>query len=76
MLAVKEILLNTDQISQVISSGNIDELYEIIQRSRKQGMQTLEQDLVAAVRAGSISTEFAIEQANKQKLIKDMLQYS
>jgi twitching motility protein PilT len=76
MFPVKEILLNNDQISQIVGSGNIDEVYEIIQRSKKQGMQTLEQDLVAAVRSGLISTEFAIEQANKQKLIKDMLQYS
>ena len=74
--AVKEIMINNDQLSQVISSGNIDELYEIVQRSRKVGMQTLEQDLVNCVRQGLITSESAVESANNSKLIKDMLQYS
>jgi len=76
IIPVNEILVNTSQVATIISSGNIDELYEVVQRSKKAGMHTLEQDLVHTVRAGQLSSETALEYANNQQLLKNMLQYS
>ncbi len=76
VVPVKEIMLNSDQLSSVISTGNIDEMYDIIQRGKKSGMYTMEQDLRHAVRAGAITTETAIESANNSHLLKNMLQFS
>lgn len=73
---VKEIMLNNEQLVSVISTGNIDEMYEIIQRGKKAGTYTMEQDLLHAVRAGKITTETALEYANNPHLIKNMLQFS
>ncbi len=76
MISLKEIMINNDQLMNVIGSGNIEEIYEIIQSSKKSGMQTLEQDLVNAVRSGLISSDTAIEHANNPSFLKNMLQFS
>ena len=76
MLPVKEIFVNNEQLFQVIYSGNIEEIYPIIQRNRKLGLQTMEQDLLGYIKAGVITTEVAMEAANRAKLLKDMMQYT
>ena len=76
MLSVKEIFVTNDQLSQVIYSGNIEEIYPMIQRNRKLGLQTMEQDLLSNIKTGLITTEVAMEAANRAKLLKDMMQYS
>ena len=76
MLPVKEIFVTNDQLFQVIYSGNIEEIYPMIQRNRKLGLQTLEQDLLMNMKAGVLSTEVAMEAANRPKLLKDMMQYT
>jgi Tfp pilus assembly ATPase PilU len=76
MVSVKEILVANEQISQIIYSGNIEELYPIMQRNRKIGLQTMEQDLLGYIKTGQIAVEIAMEAANRAKLLKDLMQYA
>lgn len=76
MIPVKEIFVNDEQTSQLLFSGHIEELYQVIQRNRKIGTQTLEQDLLSYVKSGTITPEIALSTANLSKTLKDMMQFS
>ncbi len=76
MIAVKEILVNSDEVAQFLYSGNIEEMYPFMQRNRKMGLQTLEQDLLTYLKAGQISRETALGAANRNKTLKDMIKFS
>ncbi|KTC71694.1 type II secretion system protein [Legionella birminghamensis] len=61
-----EILLNSPYISDLIEKGKIDEIKEVMSRSREQGMQTFDQALFDLYKAGKISQENAIRFADSK----------
>jgi Tfp pilus assembly pilus retraction ATPase PilT/CheY-like chemotaxis protein len=75
MIPIKEILINDKQITQMFHSGNLGELYSVIQQGRKTGSQTMEQDLYDKFKQGLISPEAAVKAANQPGVLKEMLRY-
>lgn len=61
-----EILLNSPYISDLIEKGKVDEIKEVMAKSREQGMQTFDQSLLALYNEGKISKENAIKYADSK----------
>lgn len=61
-----EILLNTPYISDLIQKGKIDEIKEVMARSREDGMQTFDKALFDLYKAGKITQENAILYADSK----------
>jgi twitching motility protein PilU len=59
-----EVLLNTRNIQELIEKGEITEIKEAMEKSMSPGSQTFEQDLFRLVRAGKISTDEALTNAD------------
>ncbi len=59
-----EILLNSPLISDLIMKGSLDEIKEIMARSRDMGMQTFDQSLFDLHSVGIISAEDALRNAD------------
>lgn len=61
-----EILMSSPYISDLIEKGKIDEIKEVMARSREQGMQTFDQALFDLYKDGKISQENAIRYADSK----------
>lgn len=61
-----EILMSSPYISDLIEKGKIDEIKEVMGRSREQGMQTFDQALFDLYKTGKISQENAIRYADSK----------
>lgn len=70
---VYEYLPVNDAVKATIQSGDIKQLDNIINTSRKSGMISLEQSLVLAVKNGEIEIEQAIENSKNQKMLENLL---
>lgn len=73
---VMEVLLNSPLIADHIRSGNLHLIKEVMARSTENGMQTLDQSLLAKYREGEISAEEAVrcaDSANEVRLGIKML---
>jgi twitching motility protein PilU len=68
--AVVEILLNSGLIADLIMKGEINEIKEVMKRSREVGMQTFDQALFDAFEANLVSYEEAIRNADSQNDLK------
>lgn len=68
--AVVEILLNSGLIADLIMKGEINEIKEVMKRSREVGMQTFDQALFDAFEANLITYEDAIRNADSQNDLK------
>jgi twitching motility protein PilT len=73
-LAVAEVLIVDTAVKTHIMSGKFNQLYSHIDSNRKAGMTTLEQSLLAYVRAGRISRDAALEYANDRDKLLTALQ--
>ena len=62
-IMVAEVLLGTSSIKTIIRDGKLIQLTNILQTSRAEGMISLDQALVEAVRAGAITPDEAEHQA-------------
>ncbi|NCN27241.1 type IV pilus twitching motility protein PilT [bacterium] len=70
-ICVHDILVNNSAISNLIREGKTYQLPSVMQTSRKDGMQLMDQSILEAVNAGVITGEVGWEYANdKSKLIK------
>jgi twitching motility protein PilU len=69
-VAVVEVLLNSGLIADLIVKGEINEIKEVMKRSREVGMQTFDQALFDAFEARLISFEDAIRNADSQNDLK------
>jgi len=58
-----ELMMCNQAISNVIREGKTHQLTSLIQSSKKEGMQTMDQALVNLVREGKISSEMALSRA-------------
>lgn len=63
-LPVVEILLNTQLVSDLIEQGRLSEVREAMEKSLASGSQTFERALVDLVRAGRVTREEALAQAD------------
>ena len=61
---VMEVMLNSALIADHIRNGRVHEIKPLIARSTEQGMQTLDQSLLAAYKNGDISAEEAVRSAD------------
>lgn len=59
-----EIMLNTRYISELIEQGNVSEIKEAIEKSLSPGSQTFEKALLDLIRAGLISQEEGLSNAD------------
>jgi twitching motility protein PilU len=62
--AAVEIMLNSPLISDLIFKGEVQEIKEVMKRSRELGMQTFDQSLFDLFEAGRISYEDALRNAD------------
>src|SRR6476469_714168 len=69
-VAAIEIMLNTPLISDLIFTGDVHELKEIMRRSRELGMQTFDQALFDLYEAGLISYEEAMRNADSMNELR------
>ncbi len=67
---VMEVLLNSPLIADHIRSGNVHLIKEVMSKSTEQGMQTLDQSLLAAYRDGAISSAEAIRCADSANEVR------
>jgi twitching motility protein PilU len=63
-IAAMEVMLNSPLISDLIFKGAVDEIKEIIKKSRELGMQTFDQSLFDLYENGEISYEDALRNAD------------
>lgn len=68
-----EILVNTPHVSDLIRKGAINELKDIMKRSREQGMQTFDQHLLELYKDGKIAYEDAIRYADSANEVRLMI---
>ncbi len=61
-----EIMLNSPYISDLIEKGKVDEIKEVMERSKDAGMQTFDQALYELYLAGDISEENALRYADSK----------
>ena len=67
---VMEVLLNTPLIADHIRSGDLHLIKEVMSRSTEQGMQTLDQSLLATYEQGDITAEEAIRSADSANEVR------
>ena len=63
-MAAVEIMLNSPLISDLIFKGEVQQIREVMKKSRELGMQTFDQALFDMVEAGKISIEDALRNAD------------
>lgn len=63
-IAAVEILLNTPLVSDMIFKGEVNELKELMKRSREHGMQTFDQALFDLFEGGHVTYEDALRNAD------------
>jgi twitching motility protein PilU len=74
--AVMEILLNSPLIADLIQKGEINEIKEVMKRSRQEGMQTFDQALFDAFEEHAISYDDAVRNADSQNDLKLQIKLS
>jgi twitching motility protein PilT len=70
-----EVLRNSPAISNLIRTGNWQQIYGSIETRYKEGMSTLEQSLISLFERGFISMEDAISHANDSSIIDRLAPY-
>ncbi|KTD80507.1 PilT/PilU family type 4a pilus ATPase [Legionella waltersii] len=65
-VAAVEVLINSPYISDLIEKGKIDDIKEVMARSKEQGMQTFDQALLDLYQGGKISKENTIKFADSK----------
>ncbi|EPJ49159.1 MAG: tfp pilus assembly protein, ATPase PilU [Osedax symbiont Rs2] len=68
--AAIEILLNTSTIRELIHKGDIEGIKEIMGKSENLGMQTFDASLYALVKAGKISVDEALRNADSRNNLR------
>jgi twitching motility protein PilU len=69
-VAAFEVLVNTPLVSDLILKGEIHKIKEIMERSENLGMQTFDAALYKLYKAGSISYEEAVRNADSQNNLR------
>lgn len=68
--AAIEVLLGTPMVAELIKKGQVAEIKEIMQKSENIGMQTFDNALFKLFKAGRISKEIAIKNADSENNVR------
>ena len=68
-----EVLLNTPLIADLIEKGKVAEIKDVMKRSRELGMQTFDQAVYDLYRAGEITYEDALKNADSVNEVRLMI---
>ena len=68
-----EVLLNTPLVADLIAKGKIAEIKDVMKRSRELGMQTFDQAVYDLYKAGEISYEDALKNADSANEVRLMI---
>jgi twitching motility protein PilU len=68
-----EVLLNTPLIGDMIEKGRVGEIKDVMKRSRELGMQTFDQAVYDLYKAGEISYEEALKNADSANEVRLMI---
>jgi len=74
--AAIEILLGSPRVRELIKRGEADAIKEVMEKSGNAGMQTFDQALLSLTRAGKITAEEAIKNADSQNNVRLQLSLS
>jgi twitching motility protein PilT len=72
-VAAIEVLLPDDAVRNLIRQTKVEQIYSIMQTSRKKGMQTMEQALAELVLKGVITEEVALSRSAKTEQLEGLL---
>lgn len=70
---VKEILIKTPAISNLIRENDLHQIPSVMQMSSRDGMQILEKDIIDLINAWVISEEEWLKYANNPKVVKEWI---
>jgi twitching motility protein PilT len=73
LVLAKEILSVGNSEQAAIRNGNVNELFQMLTEGRRQGMFTMQQDLLDLVRRSIITKDTALNYANNRKVMKRLL---
>ena len=68
-----EVLLNTPLVGDLLEKGKVAEIKDVMKRSRELGMQTFDQSLYDLYKAGEISYEDALRNADSSNEVRLMI---
>ena len=68
--AAIEVLLGTPMVSELVKKGEVEQIKEIMQKSENIGMQTFDSALLKLFKAGRISKEMAIKNADSENNVR------
>ena len=74
-VAACEVLLNTPYVSELVTAGRIDEVYDALESSRDRGMQSFDHALATLYREGRISEEEALNNADSRANLEAKLHF-
>lgn len=74
--AAIEILLGTPRVCDLIKQGKVDEIKEVMEKSENQGMKTFDSALFDLFKAGRISLEEALKNADSKNNLRLRIQLS
>ena len=74
--AAIEILLGTPRVCDLIKQGKVDEIKEVMTKSENQGMKTFDSALFDLYKAGKISLEEALKNADSKNNLRLRIQLS
>jgi twitching motility protein PilT len=69
-IAAHEIMVGTSAIRNLIREAKVAQMYSAIQTGRKDGMQTLDQNMKALVDKGLIAAKIAMEKAVNKDMFR------
>ncbi|HOH07043.1 MAG TPA: ATPase, T2SS/T4P/T4SS family [bacterium] len=73
LIMAKEVLLVTTPVRAAIRNRNVQEIYQMISENNRQGMITLEQDLVRLVTERLVDEKVALDYANNKRRFQELL---
>lgn len=71
MRLAKEILTKNTAVSNLIRENQLHQIPSIMQTSKREGMQVIEQDIIDFIHEGEITIDEGLKYANNPKYIKD-----
>ncbi len=74
--AAIEILLGTPRVCDLIKQGKVDEIKEVMEKSENQGMKTFDSALFDLYKAGKITLEEALKNADSKNNLRLKIQLS
>ena len=72
-ILAKEIMIMTPAIRSAVKNNNVSEIYQMISEGQKEGMISMEQDLMRLFQERKITREDAINFANNKRRIAQLL---